>query len=389
VTINIGMPISPSTPIKVVLLIPTLDRSGAEKQLTLLATGLPRDRFDVHVVALTRGGPYAAVLHEHGIPLTVLHKRLKFDPLALWKLRQLLRRLQPDILHTWLFAANSYGRMLAGKADRPRVIVSERCVDTWKSGWQHWIDRRQFARTSRLVGNSHSVAEFYRRQGFPAERLRVVFNGIEVADSAPPDRESLPAEFDIPAGAKIVGYVGRLARQKRVADLVWAMELLSSLDEQAYLLIVGTGPEHERLVDFARKVGIDRRIRFAGHREDASRILQLMDVFWLASDFEGLSNSLMEAMAAGLPVVAADIPPNRELVVEGETGYLVPVGDSLGFAQATQRLLADRELRAELGQAGRDRMQTEFSVQKMVDAYAVLYEEVLACAKSRLVDGLS
>ncbi len=363
--------------IKVLLLIPTLDRSGAEKQFTLLASNLPRDEFDVHAVALTRGGPYAAPLRESDVPVTVLGKRLKFDPGALWKLWRLITRLQPDIVHTWLFTANATGRILLGKKPRPKVIVSERCVDTWKSGWQTWIDRRQIPRTTRLVGNSQGVADFYRGQGFPAERIVVIPNGVESLAPCRCDRDEALAEFDIPPGAKLVGYVGRLARQKRVKDLVWAMQLLRQLTDNVYFLVVGDGPERDRLTRFARRITCDHVVRFAGQRDDAARLIGLTNVLWLASDFEGMSNSIMEAMAAGVPVVASDIPPNRELVIDGETGYLVKVGDSVGFAQFADRILADRHLSDRLGSAGRERMRAGFSVEKMVTAHAALYREVL------------
>jgi len=103
----------------------------------------------------------------------------------------------------------------------------------------------------------------------------------------------------------------------------------------------------------------------------------LCNVFWLASEFEGMSNSIMEAMAAGVPVVASDIPPNRELVVDGETGYLVRVGDSVGIAQFTDRILADQALAQRLGTAGRERMRQQFSLDRMVAAHAELYRQVL------------
>ena len=177
--------------IRLTLLIPTLDRSGAEKQLTLLATHLPRDEFDVRVIALTRGGPYADALRDEDIPLTVLGKAHKLDFGAYRRLKAALRTDAPDILHTWLFAANSYGRLAIGGRARPRVVVSERCVDSWKSSWQLWLDRRLIARTDRLVGNSQSVVEFYQSQGFPAARTSVIYNGIEsphASTSASSDR---------------------------------------------------------------------------------------------------------------------------------------------------------------------------------------------------------
>lgn len=364
--------------IKVLLVIPTLDRSGAEKQFTLLAGRLPRDEFDVRAVALTRGGPYEADLKAAGVPVTVLHKRLKCDPVALWRLQRLVAEWQPDVLHSWLFAANAYARLVAGKQPRPKVLVSERCVDTWKSGWQLRIDRWQMKRTTRLIGNSQSVAEFYQRRGFPAERIAVIPNGVEIRNTQSNDQGSGLTEFDIPAGAKVVGFAGRLAPQKRVKDLVWAMQLLRQLTDNVYFLLVGDGPERNRLERLAEHMGCDHLVRFAGRRDDAAKLISLMDVFWLASDFEGMSNSIMEAMAAGVPVIASDIPPNRELVIDGVTGYLVKVGDSVGFAQFADRLLADRELAHRLGDAGRRRMRDEFTVENMVNAHAELYRDVVA-----------
>jgi glycosyltransferase involved in cell wall biosynthesis len=368
--------------IKLVLLIPTLDRSGAEKQFTLLATRLPRDEFDVHAVTLTRTGPYEAILRDAGIRLTTLNKRLRFDPLALWRLKSLLDAERPDILHSWIFAANAYGRLVSGREPRPKVIVSERCVDSWKSGWQLWLDRRQIGRTTRLVGNSASVAEFYRGMGYPAEKIIVIPNGVEIPEEAPQDRDRALAEFQIPSGSRVIGFVGRLAPQKRVKDIIWAMQLLQQLTDRLYLLLVGEGPERNDLIALARHVGCEHLIRFAGYREDATRLIGLCNVFWLASEFEGMSNSVMEAMAAGVPVVATDIPPNRELVIDGQTGYLVRVGDSVGMAQFTDRILADPALAKRLGSAGRERVRNDFSLDRMVAVHVELYRAVLGAPTS-------
>ena len=360
------------------LIVPTLDQSGAEKQLTLLACRLPRDEFDVHVVALTRGGAFADELARHGVRLTVLGKRWKFDPIAMWRLRKLIKAEQPDIVHTWLFAANAYGRLMVGRGTKPRpkLIVSERCVDVWKAGWQLWLDQRLIARTDRLIGNSVAVAEFYKSIGYPPDRVTVIPNGIEIPESTPFDRDALLAEFEIPRGSHVIGFVGRLAKQKRVDDLVFAMGLVAILRPDAHLLLVGDGPERDKLMKFARDINVDRLTRFTGHRSDATNLLRLMDLFWIASDFEGQSNSIMEAMAAGLPVIASDIPPNRELVIDGETGFLVKVGDRAGFQQFADRLLADPELARRLGDAGRERMRQHFSINNMVVAHVQLYREV-------------
>ncbi len=155
------------------------------------------------------------------------------------------------------------------------------------------------------------------------------------------------------------------------------MALVVILWPESHLLLVGDGPERDKLMKFARDIEVDRQTRFAGHRPDATKLLRIMDLFWIASDFEGQSNSIMEAMAAGLPVIASDIPPNRELVIDGETGFLVRVGDRAGFQQFADRLLADPELVRRLGNAGRERMRQHFSIDQMVAAHARLYREVL------------
>lgn len=362
---------------RIALVIPTLDRSGAEKQLTLLASHLPRDEFDVHVVALTRSGPYAEQLSVAGVPVSVIGKRLKFDPLTAWRLRQSLQRLQPDVVHSWLFAANAYCRLVTSRrAGHPRLVVSERCVDVWKAGWQLTLDRRLISRTDRLIGNSQAVAKFYADLGYPAERLCVIPNAVTAPPASILTGPELRRQLGFPEDARIVAYVGRLAEQKRVSDLIWACQLLRQADPRARLILLGDGPEREQLLHYAQSVEVRDYVRFLGHRDDASSLLHLVDVFWLASDFEGMSNSLMEAMACGKPVVASDIPANRELITHGREGYLVDVGDAVGFAQYTRKLLDDPALAASLGQAGCERMLSSHSVATMVSAHAAVYRQL-------------
>ena len=357
------------------LLIPTLVQSGAEKQLVLLATGLPRDEFDVRVTCLTSGGPYEDTLREAGVPVTILGKKLQFDPLAFFRLRKHLQERHPDILHTWLFAANSYGRMAVRGGTSTRVIVSERCVDSWKS-WQLQVDRRLVGRTDCLVGNSQAVVDFYRPLGYPESKLRVIPNGVVAPPLPEQSRPDFWKELGLPEDARVVMVVGRLAAQKRVADLLWSMQLLRQADPRAYLVVVGDGPLRASLEQYAREVELISHVRFLGHRSDAASLMQHADIVWLGSEFEGLSNSLMEAMACGRPIVATAIPPNQELIQHSVHGFLVNVGDSAGFAQYSLKLLNEPELATQLGAAARERVETELSVARMVERYVELYREV-------------
>ena len=363
---------------RVLQVIPTLDGHGAEKQFALLCAGLAaKPDWDVHAVALTRGGPHAAALAAAGVPPTVLHKRLKFDPVALVRLRALIRRLKPDLIHAWTFTANANVRLVAGTKNRPPVVAGMRCVDGWQAGWQRSLDRRQLARSAAVACNGAAVRAHYAARGVPESMLHVIPNGVEIPPRSrgvetPRLWEGLP----LPPDARPVTFAGRLAAQKRPSDLVWGFHLLSQLQPHAHHLVLGDGPLRGRLEREAEHYGSGPRQHFPGRRDDAADLIAASDVFWLASSFEGMSNALMEAMAAGVPPVVSDIPPNRELVRDGETGFLVPVGDAVGYAQWADRLLADEGLSRRIGDAARTRMGNDYSVAGMVAGYERLYRSL-------------
>jgi glycosyltransferase involved in cell wall biosynthesis len=162
-----------------------------------------------------------------------------------------------------------------------------------------------------------------------------------------------------------------------VKDAIWAADLLKVIRRDVHLLVIGDGPQRERLLHFRRQCRIDDKVHFLGERGDVPRLLPHFDLLWSTSGYEGQSNVILEAMAAGVPVVATDIPGTRELVSPGATGYLVPVGDRAAFAKYAERLLNDAGLAAGLSAAARDRVEREFSVEKMVQRHAELYREIL------------
>jgi len=378
--------------LRVLQIIPTLVRGGAEKQLTSLATGLPSDQFDVQVCVLTHSGPYEQDLIDQGIPVEHIHKRWKADPLAYYRLLRTIRRLRPDIVHTWIFAANCYGRQAAIQAGTRVVIAGERCVDPWKRGYELAIDRFLAKRTTRIVTNSSGVVDFYNSQGIEAGKFTVIPNGIAAIDRVG-TREELLAELRLPGNCRLIVAVGRLWAQKRYKDLIWAADLLKCVRDDVHLLIVGDGPEVDRLTRFRDQVEIRDRVHFLGERNDVRKILSQADCFWLGSGYEGQSNAMMEAMALGIPVVASDIPGNRDLVIPEPigtnastdlihtapnvaTGYLVPVGDRAALARYTQIILDQPDLARRLGEAGRARMRADFTVSKMIDRHIALYQQL-------------
>ena len=180
-------------------------------------------------------------------------------------------------------------------------------------------------------------------------------------------------ELNLPGNARLIAAVGRLWPQKRVKDLIWAADLLKSTRDDTHLLIIGDGPQRWRLERYREQNQVTDHVHFLGERDDVMDLMPHFDALWLGSEYEGQSNAIMEAMAAGVPVVATDIPGNRDLVVPDVTGYLVPVGDRFEFTRRTHWLLDDEALRRRLGEAGRERIAREFSVEKMVQRHAELY----------------
>ena len=366
--------------IRIAFVIPTLDQSGAERQLTLLAKGLPRDEFSIHVIALNRGGPFAEELRAAGISVEVLGKRFRFDPLTYLRLRNSLRAFKPDVVQSFLFAANSYVRLPGVAPAGCKVVVSERCVDSWKSGWQLTTDRKLISRTNSMTANSVSVASFYESVGVPRNLITVIPNAMP----SPPEsytREQAREILGLRPEDRVVGFSGRLAPQKRLPDLIWGFQLLHQVVEHARLVLIGEGPERDSLAAFASQLGCREKIVFAGHRADAWPLLRALDAFVLPSEFEGMSNSLMEAMSLGVPCVVSDIAPNLELITHDQTGLVFPLGKSPDLTKALVRILQSPELASTLGTAGRQTIETQHSVDQMVDRHRMLYDRLLNAGK--------
>jgi glycosyltransferase involved in cell wall biosynthesis len=366
--------------LSVLQLIPTLDRSGAEKQMVMLAKGLPRDRFQVEVATLTRLGPFEAELSTGGIPVVTIGKRLKLDPFALMRLTRFLNVRKFDVVQTWIYAANTYGRVAARLARVPVVVVAEMAVDLWKGKSERFIDRRLATWCDRLVGNSHAVVDFYRELGVPNERLAMIYSGSDINEPPAVDSRVVRAEFGFDVEAPLILFAGRLAEQKRVDDLLKAVDLLQHVQPNLRTMIVGEGPLRDRLEEAANAFDLNGRVRFLGHRDDVPRLMAAADMVVLPSAYEGLPNVILEAMRYRKPVVATAAPGTTEVVADNETGVLVPVGDVMLLARAIRDLVRDPMRARRLGEAGRARLEAHFQAETMIAQFANLYED-LARAK--------
>jgi sugar transferase (PEP-CTERM/EpsH1 system associated) len=367
---------------KVLHLITELDTGGAQKALARLLPRLDRSRFDPSVACLYNGdGPVADEIRALGIRVTDLGMTAKWRWDALWRLYRLLRRERPALLHTWMFHANIPGRVVGRLAGVPIILTSRRNVNI--GGGQRELLSRLTSGMDDLV---IAVCELARqaeieRAGVSPEKVVTVYNGLDAAEFAGVDQERaalVRQGLAIPRGTPVVAAVGRLHPQKDFPTLLRAMARVHEAVPGARLLVVGDGMLRGDLEAQARSLELSSSVVFTGQRADVPELLNAVDLFALSSLWEGLPNVVLEAMAAGLPVVGTRVGGVPEVVVDGVTGILVPPRDPEALASGIAQLLSDSELSQRMGDAGRARVVEQYSVERMVRETEVLYEGLLA-----------
>jgi len=366
--------------VKICYVIGQLDRGGAERQLYELAKGINRGVFHPVVVSLSSGGCWVEEFRKLGIQVIELQRRKNRELSRLSRLIRLFRTIRPDIVHTYLYSANSYGRIAAIVTGVPVIIASERSlpeVGKDKSRRQVFIDRILALFSHGIICNSRKAAEtLVERYSFDPGKVFTVHNGISTDDFFKETGIAGKAR----TGQKVVGTVGRLHPSKNHRLFLDAARLVLERTGSGHLkfIIIGDGESRGELERHAQRSGIADNVVFAGERMDVPAMLKGMDVFVMSSLYEGLSNAIMEAMLAGLPVVATDAGGNRELVVDGETGFLCPLDDASSLAERILYLLGNGREAVLMGARGRERVIREFSVEKMVRATEKIYRELSA-----------
>jgi glycosyltransferase involved in cell wall biosynthesis len=358
-------------------LIPNLAWGGAQQQLCRLAQALPAHDWRTHVVVLDAAGREQQG-PTCGAEVTCVGRRGAYDAQAFVRLCRLADELRPAAIHTWRAAAHVWGFAAARYCGVRRFVMTQHRIESGRGASGEWLLRRIAGKADAVVVNSESDRAELARRGWPAERLRAIANGVPPADPPATTRRQLLAELGLPDHCRLVACIGNLCERKRLKDAIWAADLLKVIRDDVHLLIVGAGPHFDRLRIFRDQVVIRDKVHFLGQRNDVPRLLPHVDVLWSASACEGHCAAILEAMAAGVPVVATDVPGTRELVVAGETGFLVPVGNRAGFARWTNELLDDRGLAERQSAAARQRAATAFSAAAMAQRYAALYAGLLA-----------
>jgi glycosyltransferase involved in cell wall biosynthesis len=375
-------PVSP----RICLIIGQLGLGGTAKQVVLLAEGLRRGGTAVTVVVLTGEGSREPELHAAGVPVVHLGLRrtkgwqaIPYVLGATFRLGRYLRRTRPDVVHAFLYHSYVMGALAARYARIPVFIAGRRSLDDFKRGRPLVLAVERIAArvTDLLVANAQAVADgAHVTERVPLGKLAVIYSGL-------PDSAFVPARpARLETTRPVLMCVANLSRRKGHADLLTAASMLRERGMPCTVALAGEGPERDALRRQAAELDID--VRLLGARTDVDALLARADVVVLPSLSEGLSNAVMEAMAAGRPVVATAVGGTPELLADGR-GLLVPPGDPGALADALGAVLSDPEAARRLGDDAREWSDVHLHAETMVARHLMLYDEMWerSCAAQR------
>ena len=369
--------VRPDGPLRVLFVVPDLAFGGAERHVITLLPRMDPQRFRPSLVCLHRAGEMFEDLSRTGVPATSLDRPSRQPWPLLRELVRIMRRERPDVVIARGRSAEILSRVAGVIARVPRLAVwVHNCSELGESGERDRVtrilDRVLEPVTAQVYGVAHGQVPYLTgERSHGREKIRIIHNGVEIADwpSPPLPRDGeLADELGIAPDEPVVGIVAVMRREKEHARLLAAFAQVLDRVPRARLLLVGDGPLRAAVEQQAADLGITERVVFAGFRTDIVRVLTLVDVYTLCSRSECFPMSVLEAMAAGRPAVCTAVGGMPEMVEDGVTGHVVEVGDTEALARALTDLLGDPDKAHEMGQAARNRLEKEFTLERSVQA---------------------
>lgn len=347
---------------------------GGEAQVLGLARGLMDKGHQVLVLCPPRS-EMASACEAHSIPVRTASMRSELDLLSAYKLSRYLRGFGADVVHFHTARAHTLGLVAARLARTPVKVLSRR-VD-FAVGGNPFSRAKYKSSVDAVVAITEAVRDVLLRGGVDPERVTVIYSGVDLAKfAAAGDGGRLRAELGIPSSAPLVGAVGALAPHKAQAYLLRAAAKLRAEKPEVRYIIAGEGELESELKELARSLGVADLVIFTGFRRDIEAVLAALDVFVLSSVAEGLCTSILDAMLAGVPVVATSVGGVPEIVLDGVCGLLVPPADPEALARGIARVLGDPALKGRLAAGGRERVR-DFSIERTVFETERLYKRLL------------
>jgi L-malate glycosyltransferase len=368
-----------------VLLVPavlqvvhSLGTGGTERLVIDIATRL-RLRHPMAVCCLDEAGSRAHELVDRGVTVTTIGREPGFHPSLAYRIAQAARLHRADIIHCHHYSPFVYGRLATAFAPNTKLVFTEhgRLSDGPPSRKRRLVNPLLARLPATIVSVSSALRQSMIEEGFPGDRVRVIHNGIEPRmRPSPQHRVAARKSLELAADAVVVGTVARLDPVKDLDTLLRGFGALWTEDRRARLFVVGDGADRYRLEAAARMSDFADAVRFLGNRTDVRRLLPAFDVYANSSISEGISLTILEAMATGLPVVATAVGGTPEIIDDGRTGVLVPARQPAAIGGALIALVASRERRHALGAAARLAIKTKFTLDGMVAEYERIYCEM-------------
>jgi glycosyltransferase involved in cell wall biosynthesis len=367
----------PSWPPRLLLAVDSLEVGGAERHVVDLALALHRKGYGVEVACSVAGG-LSESLEAAGVPVWPLTGRLvkrRVSPAYARGIRRLLRGGGFDLVHAHIFASAAAAAIATLGKGLP-LVITEHTEASWQTWRTRWISRWAHRRARHTIAVSTPIERrLIERDGVPSDLVTLIPNAVIPAPDETPDSAStLPDGW--PEGP-LIGVVARLQPEKGVANFLQAATRVSRIFPEAGFLVVGDGPLREELLSLVERLGISKRVRFLGYRTDSRALMGLMDVLVVPSLTEGSPLIVLEAMAAGIPVVASAVGGIPDQLRHGEEGILVPPDDPDALGEALGALLRDPAYARRLGETGRLRTENEFSHETLVRRIEVVYRAAL------------
>lgn len=364
-----------------------LDPGGTERLIVEMVRRL-HGRFPTTVCCLDRPGSWAPEIERLGVEVVALQRPPGFHLATARALARVVRKAEATVLHCHQYSPFVYGRIACAMSNGPRLVFTEhgRHSDAPPSGKRRLVNRFLVSGVSDLYAVSHDLRRHMLAEGFP-ERVRVLWNGID--PGRVPDeglRTSTRAQLGVGRDAIVVGSVGRLDTVKDFPTLIEAFAIARTDEPRLHLAIVGEGPDRPRVERAIAASALGGAVTLLGHRHDARALMAGFDIYVNSSISEGVSLTLLEAMSAGLPVVATSVGGTPEVVVHNETGLLAPARSPAALAACLTRLATDPGCAHDCGRAGRRRLLDYFTLDRMVGGYVPLYEGVAIGSASDHVD---
>ena len=364
---------------RILEILSSCDVEGTWRQCTELATQLPTQEFDVQLCLLARDRRDVGLLEKTGLIVQTVGSSRKIDPWVLWPLIQLIKRWNPDLVHSWDSVTNVYGPLAAHIAGVQTIFCNVWEPANQKNEWKNYVARFLKNRIQKMIVPSRVLCDSDNTlRNHKDGAIDIIPPGLPLLPETTIEREKLFRKLQIPENSRLIAIVDQMHSGNRLRDAIWATELLKVAGHNVQVFIFGKGPRRKSLEQFRNRVQLEGQIHFLDDYDLIGELMGHLDIYWRLGGHRGNSSiPIIEAMRRAIPVIADVSVIHRELLEHEKTGILVPCGDPASLASWTQHLLENPAQSKRIGAMGRSAVENQYDPEITMSAMTKLYEQAL------------